>query len=267
MKVAIFAPYGEQPKETGLLYLVANYLVKSGAGIHQMLCDGAVPICGRSRITGEVAGPFQCARCIGEQGRLVSWAGLSCRGISREIIPDDVRTAMQWITNVPVQDLGRVEFRGVNLWSACKAELSARFEGKDLEALSESDEVDVRAMFIAYTRVAVASERFIKQIKPDLALVSSIRDPLCHAFVLQANQAKLDTAVFSYDSRSAVVSIESLATRKSYTTSLVLDKVASMRGEPRTWGAEITSVVHEALTFLGYAPDRDLISPVHQTSS
>jgi hypothetical protein len=256
MKVVVYAPYGEAHKEASLLYLVANYLAKNGADVSQMLCDGAVPICGRDRIIGEEPGPFLCARCIAEQEQLISWSSLTAHSVSREIVPDDVRTASRWILTVPKEDLARIEFRGVNLWSACKTELLARYDGRDLSALSQSEESDLRAFFIAYTRVAIASERFIKRGEPSLALVSSIRDPLSHAFVLQAKQAKLDTAIFSFDQRTSTVSIESLSTRKTYATSLVLDNIASMRNDPRTWGPEITAVVHEALTFLGCGSDR-----------
>jgi hypothetical protein len=256
MKVVVYAPYGEAHKEASLLYLVANYLAKNGAEVSQMLCDGAVPVCGRDRLVGEERGPFLCSRCISEQEQLISWGGLTARGVSREISPDDVKTASRWILGVPRDDLARIEFRGVNLWSACKTELLARFEGRDIGALSQSEESDLREFFITYTRVAIASERFIKRVEPTLALVSSIRDPLSHAFVLQANQAKLDTAVFSFDQRTSTVSIESLSTRKTYATSLVLENIASMRNDPRTWGPEITAVVHEAVTFLGCGADR-----------
>jgi hypothetical protein len=193
---------------------------------------------------------------LNDQRAFAAWAGASVSDISSEIVPEDVQTAAKWIQGVAPESLERVEFRGVNLWSACRSELVMRWEQLHPAELTEAQEQDIRALFISYVRTAVASERFLSRFSPTLVLVSSIRDPLSHAFVLQAKQAKIDTAVGWYDPDSETVGIESLATRQSYATSLILEGLVSMRSDPRTWGPEITAMVHEALTFLGCAPDR-----------
>ncbi len=256
MKVALCTPYGSLHKESGLIFLVANYLAKNGADVIQLRCDGAVPACGRDRGAGAVRSPFQCAQCMGDQGSFASWAGASIRDVSCEILPDDVMTAAMWIQSVDSGALERIEFRGVNLWSACRSELATRWESLDLAALTEVQELDIRDLFLSYVRMAVASERFLARTQPSLALVSSIHDPLSHAFVLQAKQAKIDTVVGWYKPESQTVGIESVATRESYATSIIIEGLTSMRSDPRTWGPEITAMVHEAVTFLGYAPDR-----------
>lgn len=40
MKLAIFSPYGSFHRESGLMYLVANYLDKQGGDVAQLRCDG-----------------------------------------------------------------------------------------------------------------------------------------------------------------------------------------------------------------------------------
>ncbi len=256
MKVALFAPYGSLQKEGALLFLVANYLAKHGVDVAQLRCDGALPACGRDQGSGTVRSPFQCAGCLNEQGALAAWAGISVCNISREISADDIKTAARWIQGVAPEALDRVEFRGVNLWSACRSELSMRWSDLSCSNLSEVQEADVRRLFISYVRTAVASERFFKRFEPKLVLVSSIHDPLSRAFVSPAKQAGLDIAVGWYDAESETVGIESPQTGERYATTLILEGLASMRSDPRTWGPEITAIVHEALTFLGYAPDR-----------
>lgn len=256
MKLALYAPYGSLHKESSLLFLVANYLSKNGADVVQLRCDGAVPACGRDRGAGVMRTPFQCARCLNDQQALASWAGVSVRDLSSEIVPEDVQTAAKWMQGVAADALERVEFRGVNLWSACRSELVMRWEQLNPAALTEAQELDVRALFTSYVRTAVASERFLSRCSPTLVLASSTHDPLSHAFVVQAQHAKIDTAVGWYNPENETVGIESLATRESYATSLILEGLASMRSDPRTWGPEITAMVHEALTFLGCAPDR-----------
>jgi len=256
MKVAVYSPYGALHKESGLIFLVANYLASNGADVAQFRCDGAVPACGRDRGAGAVRTPFQCARCLNEQAALGTWAGLSVKNLSREVVSEDVKTAAEWIQQVSSDALERVEFRGVNLWKACRSELVMRWEQLDPSALSEAQQADIRALFISYVRTAVASERFLNRFNPDLVLVSSVHDLLVHAFVLQAKQANRDIAVGWYNPESETVGLESLETLESYSTSLIVEGLATMRSDPRTWGPEITAVVHEVLTFLGCAPDR-----------
>ena len=258
MKLSVFSPYGLLHKEGGLLYLVSNYLAKNGADVALLRCDGGVPACGRDRNGAVVRTPFQCARCANEQRSLALWSSIRMRDVSAETTPDDVTKTASWLQAVPSDSLLRVEFRGVNLWSVCRSEFGMRWNDVDAAALSEAQESDLRRLYASYVRVAVASERFFAATKPTLALLTSLRDPLAHAFLAQARSATIDTAVFSYDPEDEVVVVESVATNERYTTKLVLEGISSMRADPRTWAPEVTAVVHELLTFLGCAPDKVL---------
>jgi hypothetical protein len=104
----------------------------------------------------------------------------------------------------------------------------------------------------------VASERFFELFKPTLSFTTSSNDPLTCGFIAQAKASGVSTVVFSYEPDDEVVVVYSPDGQRRYQTSLILEGVASMRPDPRTWGPEVTSVVHEVLTFLGYAPDRVL---------
>jgi hypothetical protein len=262
MRIALFAPYGTVHRESGLLYLVANYLAKNGAQVLLLRCDGAVPACQRvhnERGSVEREGgrsPFECARCMNEQRDMALWAGIQIRDISSLIVPEDVRKTAEWIYAVKSDALDRVEFRGVNLWSACTQAITARWGTVDARALTAAQVDDLRALFISYVRVAVASERLIDEWKPDQTVLTSIQDPMAHAYLLQASLASLDTSVCSYVAEENSIVFESLKTKERYATSLVLEGIASMRSDPRTWGPEVTAVVHEVLTYLGCAPDR-----------
>ncbi len=256
MKLSIFSPYGQLHKESGIAYLVANYLTRSGAEVAVLRCDGAVPACGRDRNGSTVRTPFQCARCVNEQQSLASWAGGRIRDISADTAAEDVLKTAQWLRSVATQDLYRVEFRGVNVWSACRAEFGARWEDVDVSRLSAAQERDLRALFSSYVRICVASERFFELYKPSICFATSVSDPLTRGFVSQAQVAGVDVAVFSYDADEELVTVTSLNGERRYSTSLVLEGVSTMRPDPRTWSPEVTSVVHEVLTFLGYAPDR-----------
>jgi hypothetical protein len=256
MRLAVFSPYGALHREGGLLYACANYLAKNGAEVCQLRCDGAISACGRDRRGGVVRSPFQCARCMNEQRALVSWAGGHSRDISGLLAIEDGLKTTEWIQGVPADALERVEFRGVNLWNACAEELRVRWDGVDLEADAAQRVADVRELFASYVRVALASERFIEQWKPDFTMISSVHDPMAHAYLLQAKLAKVEAAVWSFDPENECVVVEALSNPTRYETKLVLEGIASMRNDPRTWGPELTAVLHEVLTYLGYAPDR-----------
>jgi hypothetical protein len=178
------------------------------------------------------------------------------RDLSSWIRPEDVKKVREWIHGVPSHDLQRLEFRGVNLWSVISSELQMRWEGLDSKILTGSQEASARDLFISYVRVALAAERFMQQWKPDLTLMSAINEPMAHAYLLQAKLAKVDSAVCSYNAEGEQVVVESLATHDRYATKLVLEGITSMRADPRTWGPEVTAVVHEVLTYLGCPADR-----------
>lgn len=256
MRLALFTPYGVSSKEVGLIYLVSNYLSRQGAEVALLRCDGAVPACARDRLGGIQRTPFQCSRCSNEQRTLAAWGGIRIRDISADTHPDDLLKTSAWLQSVPVESLGRVEFRGVNLWAVCQAEFSLRWDDVDLSNLSDPQEEDLRRLFASYVRVVVASERFLSACKPSLVFASSAADPLVAAYITQAAALKIETAVFSYDESTQCVVVEALATGERYVSNLVLEGVSSMRPDPRTWGPEVTAVTHELLTFLGYPPDR-----------
>lgn len=258
MKLAIFSPYGLLHKEIGIPYLLSAYLGKNGAEVAQLRCDGALPACGRDPKGGIVRSPFQCARCLNEQRALAAWGGARTRDISTELVTEDIVRATEWIQGVSVGDLERVEFRGVNLWNACRLELLSRWDDLHIDNLAPQEELDLRAVYASYVRTAIASERFIAGWKPTIAFVTASQDPLVAAFVAQARLVNLDVAVFGYDAEEDSILVEYLPTGGTYATKLVLEGITNMRSDPRTWSPEVTSVVHEILTLLGCAPDKVL---------
>jgi hypothetical protein len=257
MKVAVFSPYGSTHKESGLVYLLANFLAKRGADVAQLRCDGALSVCGRGRGAGLARSPFECASCMREQRELANWAGIASKDISSDIVSDDIVQTVSWLRKVPREALARVEFRGVNLWNLCRDEFNARFEGGAIECLNPNQESELRGLFASSVRAAVASERFLEQVNPELVLVPSSFDPVVGAFTHESLRRGIDTAVCSFESETESLSVEFKNSGKNtYTTQLVLEGITAMRSDPRTWGAEVTAVVYEIMTFLGRAPDR-----------
>lgn len=256
MKLALFSPYGLVHSEGGVLYLIANYLLKNGADVVQLRCDGAFSACGRdSRVAGG-RNVMSCARCIGEQRALAQWASSKSREISSFLVSDDVLQSAKWLSSVRTADLVRAEFRGMNLWSACADEFTARYPESVIAELAPREEEVLRQLFIGYIHATVASERFISGVVPDLHFVAGSVDPLSRAYMKQAHASGGDIAMFFYDPAEEAIVVEAARTGARYATKLLLNGITSMRNDPRTWAPEVTAVVHEILTFLGFAPDR-----------
>jgi hypothetical protein len=256
MKLALFSPYGLAHSEAGVLYLIANYLLKSGADVVQLRCDGAFSACGRdSKIPGG-RNVMSCARCIGEQRALAQWASAKSREMSSFLLSDDILQSSKWLSSVRTADLVRAEFRGVNLWSVCGDEFKARYPESNGTELAEREEECLRQLFVGYVHATVASERFIAGVTPDLHFVAGLADPLSRAYVQQAHVSGGDIATFLYDTAEEAIIVESARTGARYATKLLLNGITSMRSDPRTWAPEVTAIVHEILTFLEFAPDR-----------
>ncbi len=199
MKLAIFSPYGSFQRESGLMYLVANYLDKQGGDVAQIRCDGAVPACGRDKKHQSGRTPFACLQCMGEQKALAQWANIKSRDLSSYIVPDDALKSAQWISSISKSDLLRIEFRGVRLWDVCEKEFPARWNIESLEKLSPAEERDLRFLYVAYVHTAVSSERFLTSWKPTLNFVVNSSDPLAQAYLSQVRRHGGDAAIFTYE--------------------------------------------------------------------
>jgi hypothetical protein len=256
MKLALFSPYGLSHAEAGLLYLVGNYLLKQGADVVQLRCDGAFSTCGRDTKVSGGRNVMTCARCIGEQRSLASWISCKTKEISSYLVSDDVVQSAKWLSSVKSSDLSRAEFRGVKLWGACGEEFALRYPESAVSELSISEEVCLRQLYTTYVHAVVAAERFVTATSPTLHLVAGKQDPLARAYVSQAQASGGEVGSFFFDTAEGGVVVESHQTGGRYVTALVLQGVTSMRSDPRTWAPEVTATVHEIVTLLGCAPDR-----------
>jgi len=256
MKLALFSPYGLTYNESGLLYLVANYLLKAGADVVQLRCDGALSACGRDRTIEGDRNALSCSRCVAEQRALAQWATSKSRDLSSFLVADDVMQSSKWIASVHTADLARAEFRGVNLWDVCEQEFARRFPNSSLSTLSAKEEQELRALYVSVVYAIVGSERFISMVTPTIHFIAGGDDALARAYINNARAQGGDIVLFSYDPSEEAVVVQSSETNLKYMTKLLLNGITSMRSDPRTWAPEVTALVHEILTYLRYAPER-----------
>jgi hypothetical protein len=260
MKISFFSPYYTPLREAALALLVLNYLGRRGAHVVEFRCNGGVLECNRNQTTGGLRNPFECVRCIAEQSAISRWCGAGMSNLSDELGPDDMITTSRWAASVALESFKRVEFRGVNVWEACCSTIISRWNALDLNQLKADQELAIRAIFESYVLMAVASERFLKRFEPDLVFALSSGDVLSEAYLSEARASGVEVVRFGFlvDSGESVVerSLSGDEQVRRYTTGLIVDEPLSLRSDPRSWGAEITAVVHEVLSFLDCAPDR-----------
>ncbi len=255
MKLSVFSPYGSFHRESGLLYLVANYLDKQGADVLQLRCDGALPACGRDKKYSTGRTPFSCLQCSGEQSALAQWAGVRSRVVSAALTPEDVLESAKWISAVSSKELDRLEFRGVRLWEVCRREVLERWDVETVAALSAAQERDLRNLYLSYVHTVVSSERFITTWKPTLSFVPMSQDVLSNAYLSQVRRLGGEAALFSYLPEEESILVESLSNGSQYKTTLILPDIIQMRSDPRTWAPELSAIVNEMLSFLGHGAD------------
>ena len=256
MKLAIFTPFGFLHRESGLLYLVANYLRKNGAEVQQLRCDGALSVCGRDKRVAGGRSAFSCARCTGEQRRLADWAELRASELSSFATSEDKLQSAKWMASVNATDLERAEFRGVRLFEVCSGEFVQQTGCTSASNLSAADEQTLRSLYVAYVQSVVASERFLTQWAPTITFIAASDDSISRAYTSQVTALGIDAATFTYDATEETIFVESLRSGERYASKLILDGITSMRSDPRTWAPEVRAIVHEIMSFLGYAADR-----------
>jgi hypothetical protein len=197
---------------------------------------------------------------MAEQSAISRWCGTLASDLSTELGPDDMVTTSRWAASVTLESFKRVEFRGVNVWEACCATIVGRCSDFELDALNYDQECAIRSIFESYVLMAVASERFIKRFKPDLVFAISSGDLLTEAYLSEARGFGIEVVRFGFLNELGESFVERTAAGdkqlQRYTTGLIVDEPLSLRSDPRGWGAEITAVVHEVLSFLDCAPDR-----------
>ena len=258
MKVALFVPYGNFRPEAGLIYLVANYLSKNGAEVTQLRCNGAFSKCARDEKENWSRSNSACLKCTGEQLRMSKWAGVRSVELSTFLHSDDVSQTFKWIHSLNAENLLRAEFRGMNVFALCKETFKARF-GSEVPNLNDpAQDQFLRDLSVSAVHACAANQRFISWHQPQLILSSGGGDYMTQSLMTVIAQSEIDYGHFDFDKIQAATLVGAKGKGGTYLTKLVIEGVESLRSDPRSWAPEITSVVHEILSFLGYGPDKAL---------
>ena len=257
MKLALFAPYGINGHATGLMHLLANFLRPLCQEALEVRCNGIAKICDRDLSTGGARTLSSCMSCMHEQAALAEWSALSMHDLSQHLSPLEITDTVRWILGLKGSELRVAEFRGIRLFQLCAESVARR------EIALQNDTNLLSSHLISALQLALATQRFSRTERPDLALVSGGNDFITSTFLSQAREAGIRCATFVWDEASRSVNINHPHKAESFPCDLVVDDVLSLRSDLKTWPKEIVKVLEQISMFLGVSPDQ-LALPIAQ---
>lgn len=263
MKAVIHTPYGSSQAGSGLIFLVGNYLSSQKHVVAQLQCNGLFSACDRDATQGWRRTIDSCARCIRDQGNVAAWATLGVIEGSQYLLPDEIEETKRWLTAVEPAALVRAELRGHNLFALARNSFAKRTGCADPDLNHRRHEPILRRLLLASARMILLARRFNNHVQPDINLVMGGDDVLTASFVAQTVKQNKDLAVFSVRDSGRAIEISCPLRNESIMCELVLDSVATMRADVRTWPPEIVATISGIVSFLGL-DEQQLQLPIAQ---
>lgn len=263
MRIVTFTPYGNLSRESGLIYLVANYLRSLFPGLAQVRCNGMLAVCNRDGDNNWKRDIHSCFRCMGEQKKLARWAGLRKISLSRYLLPEDVEDTKRWILSVPADRLLTASFRDISLFELCHGSFRARFGVPEPDLKNKNHEQMLRRFYLAAARVSLATNRFNRIYRPGMSLIAGGDDLITNSFIKQSHEQGADPVVFRLDFSERGIRIFHPQGDEVLSCDLLLEDIYLMRADYATWPNELMKIIEEILIFLGLY-DVQLSLPIAQ---
>lgn len=261
MRVAVFSPFGGFARESGLIYLLANYLRGIFPEVIELRCNGLFSVCDRDGEKSWHRDLAGCLECMREQEKLAAWAGLAVRDLSQYLTPEEVEESRGWILSTPATALEKLEVRGLPLLKICEGTFQNRFGTSQPDWRNRQHEQFIRRIYLGAARSCLALERFNKSFIPSLCFVSGGADYLTSSLVEFSKDQKLNTILFRLDLSGRGVQIKRLLANAQLSCDLLLDDISLMRADYKTWPSELLEIVDQIISFAGVT-DTQLDLPI-----
>lgn len=254
MRIALHTPFGSVSQESGLLYLLANYLTSlagdaPGHELLQLQCNGAFSLCDRDADRDWKRGLHSCLSCMKDQETLAAWGKVPFVRLTSFLSPEDIERTKRWALLVNANDLEKAEFDGLSVYQLVAATLQLR--GKNGGAISGGlDQQVVRRLMLSAARMIIASHRFLTSYNPERVFVASGRDFLssCLAAVCEVRSVELVTFRWSLEDRA--IRIDRNDGSDPLKCELILEGLPLLRSDYRTWSATLLTILDSVLEYL-----------------
>ena len=261
MKLAVFTPFGMWSRETGVIYLLINYLEGIYPGILQLRCNGFMPCCALDAERGWRRNFDSCFNCISEQESLASWSRINSADLSKYLTPDDVVYAKRWVVSLNDGDLMTAEFNGQKLFDVCADLFKERFGDEQLNLSHKTQAQFLRQLLLCAARMQLASDRFYKQAMLSHIFLTADNDYMNLMLFSRAIEHNVTPVRFTWDLHTRMTSLKMASKEEEYSCDLLLDNITEMRSDPSTWASELLSVIRDMISYLGLS-DTQLSLPL-----
>jgi len=251
MRIAFLSPYGVLSQESGLVFLLGNYLRRIYPDIVQLRCNGLFSVCDRDAEKGWQRGFQTCFRCMAEQREFSQWSGLTTEDLSRYLEPADIERSRRFVTTLPTDQLQWAQFEGQNLFSLALGSWQNRFNVSRPDLNNSLHEQMIRRFMLSAARVFVAARRFRGRFAPDLIVASGGNDFIARGFAAEAATSGGGLVRCSWDVSRRAILVSHPHRDAVMPCELLLDGLVDMRSDPATWSPMLLGIVEELLLFLG----------------
>lgn len=261
MKVVLSTPLGHQGQETGLVYLLANYMGAASTELMNLRCNGIFSLCDRDAENSWRRNIDSCIKCTKEQSSLSDWAGFGSEDLSKYLPASEVERTKRWILTVPTSELATTSLDDSMPYEMVKHLFRARFGQETPVESNKQHEQFLRRAILSAARMTIAARRFLFAHKPNMVFVAGARDFITAALAREANRLNVDTVLFRWNLDSRAIAIHHPKNGKVLQCELVTSGVTQMRPDARTWPLEVISTLDDILGFLG-VPRSELLYPI-----
>ena len=256
MKTVVFTPYGSASPETGVIYLLANYLTKGFPDIYQLTFNG---ICSISERDAEVDWKKDIEswfRCIADQKRLAHWSGIETLEFSPYLPCTEIEKTRRWILKLTDDQLAALDFNGLDLFPLVKDSFANRFGIAIPNVQNKLHIPYLRQLLLACLRTQHATERFVQMETPNLIFIAGGDDFITKGFVEATKNSSADVVVFRWRVNDRCVTVTHPRIEDDFKCPLVLEDIASMRSDYRTWPHEIITILKDIMGFIGISENQ-----------
>lgn len=250
MKISAFVPFGAQSQESGLIYLLANYLKVTFPEVVQLRCNGVFSLCDRDAENSWNRNINSCFQCMADQKSMSDWSALPVQSLSAYLTPEDISETKKMILRMPSKDLKVAIFLDHNLFELCKDSFAERFRQSELDYDNKSHEQFVKKLMLSAARMLLATRHYQQRFAPDLTIVANGSDFLTRCYFEQSRRMQRAVAVFRWELAQRSVQIIRPRDNAILSSELVPENILAMRSDVRTWPFELSGIMSEIAKFL-----------------
>jgi len=265
MKISVFAPFGSLSYESGLIYLLSNYLKTIYSDVRQLKCNGVFSVCDKDGEKDWKRSLDSCLQCMNDQKGLARWSNLESETLSRYIQPDRVEEGRKFFVSASMNELKSFECEGLNLFDLSKNSIIDRLQGPRIDLDNPQHEAVVRQILLAAFHMSLAAKGYIASFRPDLSFVTDSSDYISLIYKKMLEREKRATVLFKWDGAEYCVKVFHPTNGKFVSCEFLLDGIANVRPDPNTWPEEIVKMVQEVLSFLDIECDQYVLPLASQS--